>query len=407
MSHFNLNDLVFISTVCKRLQYNAQRLFPHRLKLWKDISDVDDDTSRFLLSKIGPLLTEIEIHPSTNSSIEETIDLLRLNCRHLTSILLHHSVPSDLSILPLNIKNISIQFPRCWTYTVDYLEALEKFKNLEALTLKFTNLTQIDSGFLIKLPRLKQLRLKYCSLEALDLDLPMLLDNSKTTLESLALSRCFPHLPDILNESIDRLDQLNELEFHFHCGPAVFIRSLSIIKRLTSIKLTHTNTSIDVDQLFSVLIEHNKIRTLSMTSIDHGSKSLNRVTLQQLHRLTNLRRLHLHETDFVTDDFLMEIMKIKSLTHFTYKQTYQPMLSFEAVLAVIGGLNGSKLEAFNYVVYHDVISRVHHQNNTERKLELLNACRKTDAFKRVRECKTNISNQLTSIEFLYKLNQKK
>lgn len=228
------------------------------------------------------------------------------------------------------------------------------------------------------------------------MDLQKCLANSKTELETLTLNKCFPECPIVLIESVDQLVKLNELEFQFNCGPADF-GPLNICNRLTSLKLTNATTSIDVDKLFSALIEHNKIQTLSMSTIDNN-KPLSRITLQQLHRLTNLRHLSLYEIDFVTDDFLTGISKSKTLTHFTYKQTYRPMLSFEAVLAFVA-LNGPKLEKCSYIVYHDISQM---DQNSERKKELMDAYRKTDAFKRIHQCKADISNMLTSVEFLCK-----
>lgn len=385
--------MALVSTVCKRLEYNAQRLFPHRLKLWKDISD-NVTTSRFLLSKIGRFLTEVEVCNDSKKgiSVETTMELLDENCKNLEKIHLHHSIPSNLFTLPSNIRSIAIKFPENWTLSMGFLEGLKNFSQLESLTLKFYHFTQIDSGFLTELPPLKQLRLKNCSLTPMDLQ--QCLEKSKSSLEALTLSKCFPEFPNIIIESIDQLVKLNELEFQFNCGPADFV-PLSIFNRLTSLKLTNAATSIDANQLFGVLIEHNKIQTLSMNSID---TKLNRMTMQQLHRLTSLRRLNLCETDFVTDAFLTEISKSKNLTHFTYKQTYQPMLSLVAVLAFVA-LNGPKLHKCSYIVYHD-ITRM--DTKSEEKKELMAAYRKTVGFKRIHQCREDISHKLTSVEFLFK-----
>lgn len=393
MSYFILDDLIFVSTVCKRFEYNAQRLFPHRLKLWKDISD-DAETSRFLLSKIGTFLTEVEVHNDSERgiSVEETIELLTENCKYLEKILLHHTIPSNLLTLPTNIQSIAIKFPENWTLSTGFLDSLKVYKNLDSLTLKFYHFTQIDSGFLTDLPPLKQLRLKNCSVEPADLQ--KCLQKSTNELQALTLRKCFPEFPNLIIDSIDQLDKLKELEFQFNCGPADFV-PMSIFNRLTSLKLTNATTSIDVDQLFSALIEHNKIRTLSMNSID---TTLKRTTLQQLHRLTSLRRLYLYEADFMTDAFLTEISKTKNLTHFTYKQTYQPMLSFEAVIAFITS-NGQKLQKCSYIVYHD-ISRM--DQMSEQKKAMMATYRKTVGFKRIRQCREDISHKLTSVEFLFK-----
>lgn len=395
MSHFNLNDLVCASTLCKRLEYNAQRLFPNRVKLWKDIAD-DVETSQFLLSKIGTFLTEVEVNDDSKPqiSIDETIELIEKNCRYLEKILLHHSIPNNLLSIPSNIKNIAIKFPENWTLSMGFLDGLTRYKQLESLTLKFYHFTQMDSGFLTKLPPLKQLRVQNCTVEPMDLQ--KCLENSKNGLVTLSLSKCFQEFPNILIESVDQLAKLNELKFQFNCGPADF-GPMNLFNRLTSLKLTNAATSIDIDKLFCTLIEHNKIQTLSMNSIDK-IRSLNRTTLQQLHRLTNLRRLYLCETDFVTDDFLSEISKSKQLTHFTYKQTYRPLLSFEALLAFIV-LNGQKLAKCNYVVYHDIGQM---DNTSEKKKELMEGYKKTVEYKRIRQCKANISNKMTSAEFLFK-----
>lgn len=394
MSLFNLEDLILISTVCKRFEYNAHRLFPHSLKLWKDIA-YNVTTTEFLLSKVGTFLTEVEVHNDPNVSIEETMELLQNNCPHLENIHLHEAIPSSLLTLPLNIKSVAIQFPENWTLSMGFLEGLKKFTKLESLTLKFHHHTEIDSGFLTELPPLKQLRLKNCLVEPMDLQ--KCLDASKTGLESLSLSKCFSELPNILIESVDQLAKLNELKFQFNCGPAEF-SPLNIFNRLTSIKLMNAATSLNVDILFGTLIQHNKIQTLSLNSIDNNKPLSRTTTMQQLHRLTNLRRLCLHETDFVTDEFLTEISKSKNLTHFTYKQTYRPMLSFDATLAFIAS-NGPKLEKCNYIVYHDIIRT---DTNSEEKKELLAAYQKTVPFKRIVQCKADISDKLTSVEFLFK-----
>jgi len=296
--------------------------------------------------------------------------------------------------LPLNIKNIAIKFPENWTLSFGFLEDLKSFTKLESLSLKFFNFTQIDSSFLTELPPLKELRLKNCSVEPMDLQ--KCLQNSTDKLEALTLSKCFPEFPNILIDSIDQLVKLNELEFQFNCGSADFI-PVSLFNRLTSLKLTNASTSIDVDKLFINLIEYNKIQTLSLYSIDNG-RPLQSTTLKQLHRLTNLRRLRLYETDFVTDDFLTEISKSKMLTHFMYKQTYQPLLSIEAVLAFIA-VNGPKLEKCNYIMYHDISQM---NTKSEQKKELMAAYRKTAGFKRILQCKEDISEKLTSVEFLFK-----
>lgn len=400
MSYFNLDDLIRASTVCKRFEYNAQRIFPHRLKLWEDITD-NIEMSQFLLSKIGEFLTEVEVHTGDNEPripIDKTMELLRDYCRYVEKILLHHSIPSNLLTLPLNIKTVTIKFPQNWTSPVGFFECLKDYSSLESLTLKFHQFTEIDSGFLTELPPLKQLRLKNCSVEPLDLQ--VFLENSKTELESLTLSKCFPDLPNVLIERVDQLVKLNELEFQFDCGSANLV-PLNIFNRLTSLKLMNVASSIDVDKLFGTLIEHNKIHTLSLNSIDNNLP-LSRNTLKQLHRLTNLRRLYFHETDFVTDEFLTEISKCKTLTHFTYKQTYRPMLSFDAVLAFVAS-NGPKLEKCNYIVYHDIGQA---DTKSEQKKELLAAYQKTVAFKRIIKCKAEISNALTSVEFLFKKNVK-
>jgi len=226
------------------------------------------------------------------------------------------------------------------------------------------------------------------------MNLQKCLQNSKTKLESLSLGNCCPQYPHFLIDDINHLDKLKELEFQFNCGTSNI--APNIFKRLTSLKLTNTST-IDVDKLFSALIEHNKIQTLSFNSFETIT-SLRRSTLGQLQRLTNLRRLSVYESDFVTDDFLLEISKSQNLVQFTYKQTYQPKLSVEALLVFIA-VNGPKLEKCNYMVYHDVsnLSQI-----CEQKKELMANFRKTDAFKRILECKEQISLMLTSVEFLFK-----
>ncbi|KAG4068822.1 hypothetical protein HA402_004970 [Bradysia odoriphaga] len=395
-AYLNVNDLILASTLCKRLEYNAHRLFPHRLRLWKDICD-DVKTADFLLSKVGRFITEIEIDGDGEPgiTIQETMELLQRNCKYLEKVVLHHTVPSDLLLLPTSLTHISIKFPENWTPTEGFMEKLKSFNNLESLTLIFKQFTEIESDFLTELPPLKQLRLKNCSVEPMHLQ--TCLANSKTDLESLTIRKCFQEFPDILIESVDRLVKLNELECQFNCAPANF-SPFSLFNRLTSLKLTNASASIDVDKLFGALISHNKIQTLSMCSIDiDNGLPLNIKTVKQLHRLTNLRRLNLYETDFVNDEFLLEITKGKSLTHLRYKQTYLPMLSLEAVLDCIA-LNGPKLQKVSYIVYHDA-SRV--TQNSDQKKELLNTFRKTETFKRVTHCKENISNKLTSVEFSF------
>lgn len=397
LSYLNVSDLIFASTLCKRLQYNAHRLFPHRLHLWKDICD-DVKTGEFLLSKVGQFITDIEINGDGEPgiTIQETMELLRRNCKNLEKVLLLHTVPSDLLQLPTSVKAISIKFPENWIPTEGFLEKLKSFNNLESLTLNFNYFTQIDSGFLTELPPLKQLRLKNCSVEPTDL--LMCLANSRTELESLTLRKCFPEFPNILIESVDQLVKLNELECQFNCGPSNF-SPFRLFNRLTSLKLANASASIDVDKLFRALIDHNKIQTLSMCSIDNNLP-LSHNVIKELHQLTNLRRLNLYETDFANDEFLMEITRGKSLTHLKYRQTYRPMLSLRAVLACIA-LNGPKLQHVSYVVYHDVSQMNQLNQNTEPQKDLLNAFRKTEAFKQVVECKEKISNQLTSVEFLF------
>lgn len=349
----------------------------------------------FLLSIIGQFITEIEIYGDDGQgiTIQETMEMLQRNCNYLEKIQLHRTVPSDLLMIPTKVKNISIKFPENWTPIQGFLDKLKCFNDLDSLTLNFDSFTQIESNFLTELPPLKQLRLKNCSVEPIDLQ--ACLANSKTELESLTLSKCFAEFPDILVSSVDQLVKLKELECEFNCGPANF-SPFSIFNRLTSLKLTNASASIDVDKMFEALIRHNKIQTLSICSIDNNLP-LNRATMKQLHRLTNLRQLHLYETDFVTDEFLMEITKSKALTHLRYKQTYQPMLSLAGILACIT-LNGPELQEVSYIVYNDA-SQVN--QNSEQKKQLIDAFRKTDTFKRVVECNENISKQLTSVELSF------
>jgi len=393
-SYLSLDDLIFISTTCTRFEYNAQRLFPHRLKLWKDVS-LDFKTSQLLLSKIGPFLTEIEICNDYRSaiSIEETMGLIAKNCKNLEKIYLNHSIPSSLLTLPPSVKNITINFPENWNLSDGFLDGLRTFTSLESLSLKFYHFTQIDSSFLTELPPLKLLRLKNFSIEPMNLK--ECLQKSKPKLEIISLGNCLPEFPHVLVENIDHLVKLNELELQFS-GGLLDQSPSNIFNRLTSLKLSNGASTIDVDTLFSALIEHNKIQTLSLNSFDN-SKSLKRTTLQQLHRLTNLRRLFLYESDFVTDDFLMEISKSQNLTHFNYKQTYQPLLSFDAVLALVVS-NGPKLEKCYYTVYHDTSD----MDQSKQKTQLMVAFRGSAAFKRILQCKEDISNKMTSVEFLFK-----
>lgn len=386
---------MLISTVCRRFEYNAQRLFPRHLKLWKDIPH-NFKTSQFLLSKIGFSLREVEIDNDSNSgiSIEQTMDLIEKNCTNLEKITLHHSIPSNLLTLPSNIKDITIKFPENWVLSIGFLHELKRFSQLESLSLKFYHFTELDSNFLTELSPLKQLRLNNCSVEPINLQ--KCLQNSKYKLETLALGNCFPQFPNILIESIDQLVKMNKLEFKLNCG-SLDIGPSNIFNRLTSLKLCNTTSSIDLDKLFNCLIQYNKIHTLSFNSCD-DTKSLKKTTIHQLHRLTNLRRLFIFESDFVTDEFLTEISKSQNLTHFTYKQTYQPKLSFDAIL-MLAAVNGPQLEKCSYIAYHDIS---HMDQKYEQKRELMNVFRKTTAFQRILHCKEDISHKLTSVEFLFK-----
>lgn len=381
-----------MSTVCRRFKYNAERSFPHHLKLWKDFPQ-NSKTSQFMLSKIGFVVKGIDVYNNDEISIQQTMDLIEKNCKNLEKINLHHSIPTNLMTIPPNIQNITIKFPENWILSFGFLDSLKMFTKLESLSLKFYHFTQIDCTFLSEIHSLKCLKLKNCSVEPMNLQ--KCLQNSKTKLEFLSLGNCFPQFPNIVTEDINQLDKLKELEFQFNCGTLNL--ASNILNRLTSLELINISATIDVNKLFIALIEHNKIQALTFNSLD-TTKSLKCATLSQLHRLTNLRRLFFYESDFVNDEFLMEISKSQRLTHFTYKQAYQPKLFLDSVLQFIV-VNGRKLEKCSYIVYNDVS---HLDQKSEQKRELMENFRKTAAFQRILQCKEDISLMLTSVEFVFK-----
>jgi hypothetical protein len=392
--YLKLDDLIITSTVCTRFEYITERLYPRRLKLWKDISS-NVNTNRFVLSKVGIFITEVEIDNDYGSdiSIEETLDLVEKNCTNLEKIVLKHRIPSNSLILPSNIKSISIQFPENWIVSHQFLDELRKYKSLEFLSLKFYHSTQIESSFLIDLPPLKQLHLKNCSVEPMDLY--KCLENSQFCLENLTLGNCFSELPSTLIDNIDRLSKLSQLGLRL--SGTMNFGSPIIFRRLTSLKLSNDTANIDLDKLFNDLIEHNKIERLSLNLFEN-TKSLKPSTLQKLHHLTSLRRLFIYESDCVTDDFLKEISTSKNLTHFKYRQSYQPMLSLAAMIGLIT-VNGPKLQKCTYNIYHDISEM---NPKSEEKRELMDVFRRTTSFRRILQCKEDISCKMTSVEFTFK-----
>lgn len=376
------------------MEHNAQRLFPRRLNLLKDLTD-DVQTNELLLSKIGKFLTEVKVDADNDriATVDETVKLIGKYCKRIEKIHLNGFVPVNLSVLPRKVKSISINFPQYSEPSKRFLNGFSCFKELESLTLKLERILEIDTNFLAELPPLRKLKLKNCALEPIDLR--TCLENSRSSLASLSLKNCFNVFGKVLLSSIERLVRLNEFEFESGFGPPEFA-PLSVIKRLTSLKLRLSPVAIDMDKLLNNLIDYNKIEKLSLVSI-HCGTTLNRTTLQRSHLMTNLRRLYLCETDFVTDDFLMEITKCRTLTHFVYRQSYRPLLSLDAVLTFIE-LNGPKLEKCTYKLYHMVGDTNY---SAKRNMQILKNYQTNIAFQRVKALDKYFSNQVTFVEFSF------
>ncbi|KAJ6646794.1 hypothetical protein Bhyg_02008 [Pseudolycoriella hygida] len=377
MTYLSLRDLIFTSAVCTRFGANAQRLFPHKLQISNNSLE-NVSTTKSFLPQIGDFLTEVEVifnyWEGQLISMNEIMELLKTYCENLKIIHLQHWRCEDQQI------------------QLEHLEELIHFSELESLTITFSHTTHIDGSFLMKLSKLKELRLENCSMDLTHLQ--SCLQNLKATLKTLSLKSCFDEFLEVLIEDIDQIATMSQLELKLNSVPTSFIHS-NLFNRLTSLTLANCSTSIDVEKLFSSFIEHNKIQEISFSSVV-SQKPLNyRSTVQQLQRLTNLRRLDFAEDDFVTDAFLAEISKGQKLTHFSYISSYRPLLSFGAFLT----LNGPKLQKSSYNVYHDIIVG---DPKCESKMELMANYRKTKQFQRISKCKEAINSKLTFVEFLFK-----